>query len=62
MDMLYYNAAGVERNVFFHTVDLLNLKVDLIFYDTTTASESLSDTLKILAFPSFQMRYEIKSI
>jgi hypothetical protein len=41
MDVLYYNDAGVERNVFFHTADLLNLQVDLIFYDTTTASFSI---------------------
>ena len=53
MDMLYYNAAGVERNVFFHTADLLNLQVYLIFFDTTTISEPLSNTLKMLAFPSF---------
>lgn len=41
MDMLYENAADVERNVFFHTADLFNLQVDLIFYDTTTASFSI---------------------
>jgi transposase len=41
MDVLYYNAAGVERNIFFHTADLLDLQVDLIFYDTTTASFSI---------------------
>ena len=41
MDVLYYNAADVERSVFFHTADLLNLQVDLIFYDTTTASFSI---------------------
>ncbi len=41
MDILYYNAASVERSVFFHTADLLNLQVDLIFYDTTTASFSI---------------------
>lgn len=41
MDVLYYNVAAIERNVFFHTADLLNLQVDLIFYDTTTASFSI---------------------
>lgn len=41
MDVLYYNAAGIERTIFFHTADLLNLQVDLIFYDTTTASFSI---------------------
>ena len=41
MDVLYYNAVDVERSVFFHTADLLNLQVDLIFYDTTTASFSI---------------------
>lgn len=41
MDVLYYNAEEVERSIFFHTADLLNLQVDLIFYDTTTASFSI---------------------
>lgn len=38
MDMLYEHAAEVEKTVFFHTANLFNLEVDLIFYDTTTAS------------------------
>lgn len=38
MDLLYEHAAEVEKNVFFHTANLFNLTVDLIFYDTTTAS------------------------
>lgn len=38
MDLLQANAAEVERTVFFHTANLFNLEVDLIFYDTTTAS------------------------
>lgn len=38
MDMLYAHAAEVEKTVFFHTANLFNLEVDLIFYDTTTAS------------------------
>jgi transposase len=38
MDMLYAHAAEVEETVFFHTANLFNLEVDLIFYDTTTAS------------------------
>ena len=38
MDMLYQHAAAVEETVFFHTANLFNLEVDLIFYDTTTAS------------------------
>ena len=38
MDFLYANAAEVEKTVFFHTANLFNLEVDLIFYDTTTAS------------------------
>jgi hypothetical protein len=41
MDLLYDHAQEVEKNVFFHTADLFNLKVDLIFYDTTTASFSI---------------------
>ena len=38
MDLLYEHAVEVEENVFFHTANLFNLTVDLIFYDTTTAS------------------------
>ena len=38
MDMLHAHAADVEKTVFFHVADLFNLEVDLIFYDTTTAS------------------------
>jgi len=38
MDMLYSHAAEVEETVFFYVANLFNLEVDLIFYDTTTAS------------------------
>ena len=38
MDRFHDHAAEVEKNVFFHTANLFNLEVDLIFYDTTTAS------------------------
>jgi transposase len=38
MDMLYAHAGEVEEAVFFEIANLFNLEVDLIFYDTTTAS------------------------
>ena len=38
MDLLHEHAAEIEKSVFFHTANLFNLTVDLIFYDTTTAS------------------------
>lgn len=41
MDLLYRHAARVEERVFFQTADLLNLAVDVVFYDTTTASFSI---------------------
>ncbi len=41
MDLLYEHAVEVEKNIFFHTANLFNLKVDLIFYDTTTAEFSI---------------------
>lgn len=41
MDLLHEHAAEVEKNIFFHTANLFNLKVDLIFYDTTTAGFSI---------------------
>ena len=41
MDILYEHAQEVEKHVFFQTANLFNLKVDVIFYDTTTASFSI---------------------
>ncbi len=42
MDLLYdHYSQLIEKNIFFHTANLFNLKVDLIFYDTTTASFSI---------------------
>lgn len=38
MDLLHANIEKVEKTVFFNTANLFNLEVDLIFYDTTTAS------------------------
>jgi hypothetical protein len=38
MDLLHEHAAEVEEAIFFKVADLFNLEVDLIFYDTTTAS------------------------
>ena len=43
MDLLWEHAEEVERHVFFQTANLFNLKVDLIFYDTTTASFSIDE-------------------
>jgi transposase len=41
MDLFYDHVSEVEENVFFQTANLFNLTVDLIFYDTTTASFSI---------------------
>ena len=41
MDLLHAHAEQVEKTVFFQTADLFNLEVDLIFYDTNTASFSV---------------------
>jgi len=38
MDMLHAHAGEMEKAVFFEIANLFNLEVDLIFYDTTTAS------------------------
>lgn len=36
MDFLEENRESIEKDLFFHVSDLLNLEVDLIFYDTTS--------------------------
>jgi hypothetical protein len=38
MDLLHQHAELIEREIFFQVANLLNLTVDIIFYDTTTAS------------------------
>ena len=38
MDVLYAHAGEVEEAVFFEIANLFSFEVDLIFYDTTTAS------------------------
>ena len=38
MDFLNDHIDQVEESIFFNTATLFNLDVDLIFYDTTTAS------------------------
>lgn len=41
MDFLHEHHEEIEKTVFFHTANLFNLSVDLIFYDTTTAAFSI---------------------
>jgi transposase len=43
MDFLHDHIAEVEEAIFFSTANLFNLDVDLIFYDTTTASFSVDE-------------------
>jgi hypothetical protein len=43
MDLLQRHIATIEQAVFFHTANLYDLVVDLIFYDTTTASFSIDE-------------------
>src|SRR5271157_3754573 len=43
MDLLHWNVDQVENAVFFHVANLFNLVVDVIFYDTTTASFSIDE-------------------
>jgi hypothetical protein len=43
MDLLHRHCEEVERSVFFKAAGLLDLDVDIIFYDTTTASFSIDD-------------------
>jgi transposase len=38
MDVLHEHAEQIEQQVFYQVANLLNLSVDIIFYDTTTAS------------------------
>jgi transposase len=38
MDVLHKHAEQIEEQVFYQVADLFNLSVDIIFYDTTTAS------------------------
>lgn len=43
MDLLQWHIGKIEDAVFFHTANLFNLVVDLVFYDTTTASFTIDE-------------------
>jgi hypothetical protein len=43
MDLLRQNISKIEKAVFFHTANLMDMVVDLIFYDATTASFSIDE-------------------
>ena len=43
MDILKVHSDEIEKSVFFSVADLLNLEVDVVFYDTTTASFSIDE-------------------
>jgi transposase len=43
MDLLHRHMARVEEAVFFKVADLLNVEVDVVFYDTTTCSFTVDE-------------------
>jgi hypothetical protein len=43
MDFLEAEKAAIERAIYFHVADLLNLEVDLLFYDTTSLHFEVDD-------------------
>jgi transposase len=57
MDMLYAHAGEVEEAVFFEIANLFNLEVDLIFYDTTTASFAIDYEDDPARNPDATLRY-----
>ena len=42
MDLLQKHSTEVEEAIFFRTASLMELEVDLVFYDTTTISFSIN--------------------
>ncbi len=43
MDVLQAHSHDIEKTVFFKVADLFNLEVDVVFYDTTTASFTIDE-------------------
>lgn len=43
MDVLHKHCERIEERVFFETANLFNLEVDVVFYDTTTATFSIDE-------------------
>lgn len=43
MDVLHAHSHDIEKAVFFKVADLFNLEVDVVFYDTTTASFTIDE-------------------
>ena len=44
MELFYKHSESVEKTVFFEVADLLNLEVDVVFYDTSTVSFSIDES------------------
>ncbi len=44
MDLYHEHSEAVEKAVFFEVADLLNLEVDVVFYDTSTVSFSIDES------------------
>jgi transposase len=44
MDLFHKHSESVEKAVFYEVADLLNLEVDVVFYDTSTVSFSIDDS------------------
>ena len=43
MDLLHTHSDEIEKSVFFNLADLFNLEVDIVFYDTTTATFTIDE-------------------
>ena len=43
MDFFHKHCTVIEESIFFATIDLFNLDVDVMFYDTTTDSLPLDE-------------------
>ena len=60
MDIFYDHMSEVEEQIFFQTANLLNLEVDIVFYDTTTASFSIDYEDSFRAFKLSRTTYWVQ--
>lgn len=44
MDLFHTHSEAIEKTVFFEVADLLNLEVDVVFYDTSTVSFCIDES------------------
>ncbi|MFZ1548506.1 MAG: hypothetical protein WAT12_15655 [Candidatus Nitrotoga sp.] len=59
MDFLEANKETIEQAIFYWVADLLNLDVDVIFYDTTSLNFEVNEELAVVYIRRWQIMHAL---